>query len=955
MVRGQRFLMMRIVPLMVAQALLLGGLAASAQTAADAGPVPTLHVSTALIEIPLLIRDHNGELPTPSLPAGSIEVKLGDGAWLRPNFVRQEGRDPIDLAILLDQNSPVSDLSRPLTQALSSLGSLSLTSVDHVSLFVMDCESVRVTSIPADPAQVSDAIQSAVDPPGQTGKHTCREGGRLWDTLAVVARTLKQSPSRRAILAITEGKDHGSVVTQKDLADRAQSNAVAIFQLDPVNNSFGPQVNQGLPLIAESTGGLALGIESGSLKQGFQRIITMLRGRYIVQLRVPDDAKPGHLSILARVSELTSQTYSVRITGNSAPLANSAEAGEAPAEVAKADAAPKTEPVQPVAAATAEPAAPVVAAPVAADQSQQEPSPASNPAAQTAAAAAPAPADEQWTARADAAMLARSSMPDSSVPTLKVSTRLTLVDVTVTDAKGHPVHGLTQADFTVKEDGKPQPIKNFEAFGRDKLLNASSAPPLPPDVYSNQQISQPGSAAVNILLFDQVSTGISRGLQPSPEALKLAKDAATQYLKTMPAGTRGAVITMDGSGLHVLQEFTTDQDLLVAAVNSITYHLIPDARWDPAPGGAGPPPCPAANFQSQQALNALNQTALFVAAIPGRKNLMWFTPGIPWLTDYPPFSNVTSCLVIDYTTQLQQVYGRLTAARVALYPIDARGLYGNPAGEAVASGRPRNNPIGFNNVVNADRDSLDATAKATGGKAYAGGNDLLGALQEDTATGGDYYALSYVPPLSKYDGKYHTIEVKVDRPGLQLEYRRGYTSLDLSGPVRTPAKGDLKSAESAPPRDPFHAAMDYGAPAATQVTFAVRALPATDSAKPGDATVVGSLNPELKGKPLVRYSFAFDLPRDKITLEAQPDGSRKASFEVAIAAYDVQGRVLNSLDEKRSLTLNPDAVAGFLQKPFLVPVEIDLPAGALSVRVGVLDQPSQQMGVVEVPLAVKTP
>src|ERR1700677_1766468 len=41
--------------------------------------------------------------------------------------------------------------------------------------------------------------------------------------------------------------------------------------------------------------------------------------------------------------------------------------------------------------------------------------------------------------------------------TLKVNARLTLVDVTVTDAKGKPVHGLTQADFTVKEDGKPQP------------------------------------------------------------------------------------------------------------------------------------------------------------------------------------------------------------------------------------------------------------------------------------------------------------------------------------------------------------------------------------------------------------------------------------------------------------------------------------------------------------------
>ena len=115
-------------------------------------------------------------------------------------------------------------------------------------------------------------------------------------------------------------------------------------------------------------------------------------------------------------------------------------------------------------------------------------------------------------------------MPDSSVPTLKVSTRLTLVDVTVTDAKGHPVHGLTQADFTVKEDGKPQPIKNFEAFGRDKLLNASSAPPLPPDVYSNQQISQPGSAA-----------GVAAPAAPAPKTRQQKKAAHANAIKRKSA------------------------------------------------------------------------------------------------------------------------------------------------------------------------------------------------------------------------------------------------------------------------------------------------------------------------------------------------------------------------------------------------------------------------------------
>ncbi len=49
--------------------------------------------------------------------------------------------------------------------------------------------------------------------------------------------------------------------------------------------------------------------------------------------------------------------------------------------------------------------------------------------------------------------------PQTTAPTLHVYSRETIVDVTVTDAKGNPVHGLTRDDFTIKEDNKPQPIR----------------------------------------------------------------------------------------------------------------------------------------------------------------------------------------------------------------------------------------------------------------------------------------------------------------------------------------------------------------------------------------------------------------------------------------------------------------------------------------------------------------
>src|ERR1700744_1784413 len=48
----------------------------------------------------------------------------------------------------------------------------------------------------------------------------------------------------------------------------------------------------------------------------------------------------------------------------------------------------------------------------------------------------------------------KQTAPDSAGASLKVTSRLTLVDVIATDSKGESVRGLTKPDFTVKEERK---------------------------------------------------------------------------------------------------------------------------------------------------------------------------------------------------------------------------------------------------------------------------------------------------------------------------------------------------------------------------------------------------------------------------------------------------------------------------------------------------------------------
>jgi hypothetical protein len=187
----------------------------------------------------------------------------------------------------------------------------------------------------------------------------------------------------------------------------------------------------------------------------------------------------------------------------------------------------------------------------------------------------------------------------------------------------------------------------------------------------------------------------------------------------------------------------------------------------------------------------------------------------------------------------------------------------------------------------------------------------------------------------------------VDRPGIHLQYRDGYVSLDLAKPPKIASKSRDKNAPR--PMSEFQAAMSHGVAPSTGLLFDVRVLP---SAKPGGPSAIGSLNPSLKGKPLVRYNFSFILPSNQITLEDGPDQTHIATVELALAAYDGDGKILNSLEQAGEVAVKPEMLASFLARPFQVPLELDLPTGSIFVRVGVRDRSSGKIGTLEVPLTV---
>jgi VWFA-related protein len=505
-----------------------------------------------------------------------------------------------------------------------------------------------------------------------------------------------------------------------------------------------------------------------------------------------------------------------------------------------------------------------------------------------------------------------ATVQQSNVPTIKVTASETVVDVTVTDAKGNPVHGLTRADFTVKEDGKPQPIRSFHEYSKQPVPEQEK---LPPNTYSNRQ-PPAVSNAVDLLWLDL------RNIFDPIHQMR-AKKEAKKYLQGMPVGTRFAILGSSGpTSLRVVQGITSDPALLSAAIDTLEY----DTTSAPYDGEREASWCPKLQQLNQMTLESFDQIAVDVAGIKGRKNLIWFTEGISWITGLAGRPN---CLTDDFP-EFKKAYSLLAASQVTVFPIDARAL--------LLGASP---PQGLL--------SMEAVAEATGGTMYSGSNDLASFIAQAVDKGSAYYTLTYVPPGSEYDGKHHTIHLEVDRPGLHLTYRDEYYAEDPSK-IKSPVGLTLSTTAPEAAGGDMRAAMSRSMPTSSQIIFDVRVEPNTVAVKADDPPVMGTLDARFKDKPLTRYEFNYSISAGRLAYTDGVNGTHNGSVELDISAYDADAKLVTGLSQTITMSLNDKTVAN--NEPLNFSQQLVLPAGQLFVRIGVLDKTSNKVGTLEIPLKV---
>ena len=618
---------------------------------------------------------------------------------------------------------------------------------------------------------------------------------------------------------------------------------------------------------------------------------------------------------------------------------------------------------------------------------------------------APAPAT-------DAA--AKSTQPENlPVTTFKVTTKAVVVDVVVTDNKGHPIRGLSQQDFQLAEDNKPQNIRYFREFNdkeespapstSESALATQSASAKPasaapgftpaapsPNVFNNRaQGNQSG--AVTVVLFDTLNT--------PPQDQVYARQQLIKFLQSKPKVSQFALCVL-GSGEHplrLIQGFTTDETLLLAAVkgkngqarnnrwqlasnetqNALTTvsALAQEGRTSGFQNLAGA----LQGMQAEQyvtdtseraarTIDSMMLLARYLSGISGRKNIVWLSASFPIALSLGPLYTDPGVSNPNYTYKIKRATNLLADAQVAVYPVDVRGLQVFSAGldSGVAAGGPRS-------FEPPDPTSPNATQVPNG--IPQGTNFANMAEEQDTltqfavATGGKAFfntndIKDAIATANEQGSNYYSFSYTPTNKFYDGKFRKikvqlaqkGYKLAYRQGYFADEVNAAAKEAQLA--RNAIATAMHYGSPPAREVQFSVHVYP-VGGKKKVDRTTIGEIRKPSRKKEVLspqievqHYVVDYTLDGSELRFLPLPNGGLRNSLALMITSFGTDGRMLTGMSTNARSDLQSDVYKKVIAGDVGFQEEVDVPVEAISLRLGVQDQMSNHLGTLDVTLPV---
>jgi VWFA-related protein len=562
-----------------------------------------------------------------------------------------------------------------------------------------------------------------------------------------------------------------------------------------------------------------------------------------------------------------------------------------------------------------------------------------------------------------------SSATEAARPALRVVQQMVQVDIIAKDHDGKSVQNLKQSDFTVYDNGRKQDI-SFFSLETDKTRNLPR-PQLAPGTYSNlieQKQGVPGN--LTILLLDFLNTKHSD--------IAFAKDKVIKLLRDMKPDDRVAVYVLSGR-LYVLHDFTSDMTALTQSVKKYdtvdsadvansqfksTYTASFEVAADQFMNQASQDLSDSANIdRAFSTTNVFEIIAQHMMRLPGRKNLVWVsgsfpismnldkmgnkptdayeTPSTPVEANaaYKMFDGGPSSTMIpgpgglymydqrSFDDLLARAARALANANIALYPVDPRGLISNVGAAPDYStgalvGRQMYQQAGALYDVAPNIDTMNMLANQTGGLAFYNNNDVGSEVRKAIEDSRVSYMVAFYPSVDDGKGRFHNLKVRVDRPGIELRYRTGYTPkpLNFTGIIDNCAI--LREAIASP--------LD-----ATGLGMTVHA-----SSVHGATTPTVALSIKLEENDV---SFKFD------------DERNTGQIEVMLVQYDTEGNQLGGETSKVKMRLVKDTYAKVRKEGLQFGRNLPLKPGAVELKVIACDDKSSAIGSVSIPLASYQP
>lgn len=326
---------------------------------------------------------------------------------------------------------------------------------------------------------------------------------------------------------------------------------------------------------------------------------------------------------------------------------------------------------------------------------------------------------------------AAASSQQSATPPPAPATNQIFLDVVVTPKSGPPVADLQQQDLTLLDNKSSQPITSF------KVVPGREAP------------------AEIIIVIDAVNTGF--------RTLSFERTQLSKFLRSEGGHLAYpiALVVFTDKGIQIVGNFSSDGNSLGDTLDHSDIGLRDLTR---AAGFYG------AAERLQLCLKVFRQLAESEARRPGRKIMVWLSPGWPLLSgprvelDSKEQATIFSD-VVSLTTQLQR-------AGVTVYNVNplgaTEGLLRTNYYKDFLKGVTKPNQVVAGNL------GLQVFAIQSGGLVLDFSNDVAALLQQCISDVAPYHEISFAAPAAERPDEYHHLEIKLAKPGLTARTRPSY-------------------------------------------------------------------------------------------------------------------------------------------------------------------------------------